>query len=158
MLQPKAEEHALDLILRYCPGTPRYFFGDGGRIRQIVTNLVNNALKFTQQGHVLITVERAENDHIRVAVSDTGIGIPAGKLTRLFEKFSQADSSITRRYGGTGLGLAISKQLVELMGGVLHAESCVGEGSTFAFTLPLALDPHPVTSPQPIADLNGLHV
>jgi signal transduction histidine kinase/DNA-binding response OmpR family regulator len=158
MLEPKAEERGLDLILRYCPGTPRYFLGDAGRIRQVLTNLVNNAVKFTHQGHVLITVERAPNDCVRVSVSDTGIGIAAGKLAGLFEKFIQADSSTTRRYGGTGLGLAISKQLVELMGGAIHAESRVGEGSTFAFTLPLALDPQPNTNPLPVAELNGLRV
>jgi CheY-like chemotaxis protein len=107
---------------------------------------------------VLITVTKAENDRIRVSVSDTGIGIPPEKIAGLFEKFSQADSSTTRRYGGTGLGLAISKHLVELMAGVLHAESRVGEGSTFAFALPLALDPQPSRSLQPIGDLNGLRV
>ena len=158
MLEPKAEERGLDLILRYCPGTPQYFCGDAGRIRQVVTNLVNNALKFTHQGHVLITVEREKNDRVRVSVSDTGIGVPAEKLAGLFEKFSQADSSTTRRYGGTGLGLAISKHLVEMMGGVIQAHSKVGEGSTFAFTLPLALDPQPNTAPLPMAELNGLRV
>jgi signal transduction histidine kinase/DNA-binding response OmpR family regulator len=158
MLEPKAEERGLDLILRYCPGTPRYFLGDAGRIRQVLTNLVNNAVKFTHRGHVLITVESEKNDRVRVSVSDTGIGIAAGKLAGLFEKFIQADSSTTRRYGGTGLGLAISKQLVELMGGAMHAESRVGEGSTFAFTLPLALDPQPNPNPLPVAELNGLRV
>jgi signal transduction histidine kinase/CheY-like chemotaxis protein len=158
MMEPKAEERGLDLILRYCPGTPRYFLGDAGRIRQVLTNLVNNALKFTHQGYVLITVEREKTDLLRVSVSDTGIGVAEEKLAGLFEKFSQADSSTTRRYGGTGLGLAISKHLVELMGGAIHAESRVGEGSTFAFTLPLALDPQPNTNPLPIADLNGLRV
>jgi signal transduction histidine kinase/CheY-like chemotaxis protein/ligand-binding sensor domain-containing protein len=158
MMEPKAEERGLDLILRYCPGTPRYFLGDAGRIRQVLTNLVNNALKFTHQGHVLITVEGEKNGRVRVSVSDTGIGVAEEKLAGLFEKFSQADSSTTRRYGGTGLGLAISKHLVELMGGAIRADSRVGEGSTFAFTLPLALDPQPNTNPLPIAELNGLRV
>ena len=158
MLEANAEERGLDLILRYCPGTPRYFFGDAGRIRQVVTNLANNALKFTHQGHVLITVESARNDRIRVSVTDTGIGVPTEQLAGLFDKFSQADSSTTRRYGGTGLGLAISKQLVELMGGAVYAESRVGQGSTFGFTLPLAPDPHPNTPPLPSADLHGLRV
>jgi signal transduction histidine kinase/DNA-binding response OmpR family regulator len=158
MLEPKAEERGLDLILRYRPGTPRYFLGDASRIRQVLTNLLNNAVKFTHQGHVLITVESEKNDRVRVSVSDTGIGIAAEKLAGLFEKFIQADSSTTRRYGGTGLGLAISKQLVELMGGAIHAESRVGEGSTFAFTLPLALDLQPDANPLPIEELNGLRV
>jgi CheY-like chemotaxis protein len=158
MMEPKAEERGLDLILRYCPGTPRHFFGDASRIRQVLTNLVNNAVKFTHQGHVLVTVESETNDRVRVSVSDTGIGVAPEKLAGLFEKFSQADSSTTRRYGGTGLGLAISKHLVELMGGAIHAESRVGEGSTFAFTLPLAPDPQPNTDPLPMAELNGLRV
>jgi CheY-like chemotaxis protein len=158
MMEPKAEERGLDLILRYCPGTPRHFFGDASRIRQVLTNLVNNAVKFTHQGHVLVTVESETNDRVRVSVSDTGIGVAPEKLAGLFEKFSQADSSTTRRYGGTGLGLAISKHLVELMGGAIHAESRVGEGSTFAFTLPLAPDAQPNTDPLPMAELNGLRV
>jgi CheY-like chemotaxis protein len=158
MMEPMAEERGLDLILRYCPGTPQYFLGDASRIRQVLTNLLNNAVKFTHHGHVLITVESAKNDRVRVSVADTGIGIADEKLAGLFEKFSQADSSTTRRYGGTGLGLAISKQLVELMGGAMHAESRVGEGSTFAFSLPLALDPQPDTDPLPIEELNGLRV
>ena len=158
MLEPKAGVKGLDLIVRYCPDTPRYFFGDAGRIRQVVTNLVNNALKFTHHGHVLITVEREKKDRIRVSVSDTGIGVPADKLASLFEKFSQADSSTSRRYGGTGLGLAISKHLVELMGGAIHASSRIGQGSTFDFTLPLQLDPNPHIAPLPVAELHGLRV
>jgi signal transduction histidine kinase/DNA-binding response OmpR family regulator len=158
MLAANAEERGLDLILQYRPGTPRFFLGDAGRIRQVVTNLANNALKFTHQGHVLITVESEKNGRIRVSVSDTGIGVPPEKLAGLFGKFTQADSSTTRRYGGTGLGLAISKHLVELMGGTVHAESRVGEGSTFAFALPLTPDPHPEPPPLPIADLDGLRV
>src|ERR1019366_8410955 len=90
MMEPKAEERGLDLILRYFPGTPRYFLGDASRIRQVLTNLVNNALKFTHQGHVLITVECEKNDRVRVSVSDTGIGVAEEKLACLFEKFSQA--------------------------------------------------------------------
>jgi signal transduction histidine kinase/CheY-like chemotaxis protein len=158
MLEPKAEEQGLDLIVRYRPGTPRYFLGDAGRIRQVLTNLLNNAVKFTHQGHVLITVEPEKNDSVRVSVSDTGIGVASDKLAGLFQKFSQGDASTTRRYGGTGLGLAISKQLVELMGGAIYAESRLGEGSTFTFTLPLAPAPQPDTNPLPLAELNGLRV
>jgi CheY-like chemotaxis protein len=105
---------------------------------------------------VLITAENADGHRIRISVSDTGIGIPTEKLAGLFEKFSQADSSTTRRYGGTGLGLPISKQLVELMGGVLRAESRLDEGSTFTFSLPLPLDPEPPVARQPNPDFSGL--
>jgi len=158
MLEPKAAEHNLDLIVRYCPGTPRHFAGDAGRVRQVVTNLVGNAIKFTHRGHVLITVESVSRQQIRVAVSDTGIGITAEKLAKLFHKFSQADSSTTRRYGGTGLGLAISRQLVELMGGAIYAESRPGEGSTFSFVLPLVPNARAEVDAFPPNDLAGLHV
>jgi signal transduction histidine kinase/ActR/RegA family two-component response regulator len=115
--------------------------GDAGRVRQIVTNLVNNAIKFTEKG--CVTIEAAWCDapdgatSWTVTVSDTGIGIPADRLPDLFQRFTQADSSTTRRYGGTGLGLAISRQLTELMNGSLEAESVVGEGSRFRVVLPL---------------------
>jgi signal transduction histidine kinase/CheY-like chemotaxis protein len=158
MLEPNAAEHGLDLIVRYCPGTPRQFAGDAGRVRQVVTNLVGNAIKFTDRGHVLVTVENVTERQIRVAVTDTGIGIAANKLAGLFNKFTQADSSTTRRYGGTGLGLAISRQLVELMGGTIYAESRLGAGSTFAFVLPLAPNPHAEEASLPWKDLAGLRV
>ena len=159
MLAPKAREKNLDLILQYPPNTPRDFRGDGGRIRQVITNLVGNAIKFTPSGHVLIAVDRETHEtgsgRIRVSVSDTGIGIPPEKIPLLFDKFSQADTSTTRRYGGTGLGLAISKQLVEMMGGSITVESRPGEGSSFAFTLSL---PQGTEGPAPLpaCDLAGL--
>jgi signal transduction histidine kinase len=162
MLATRADDKGLDLILQYPPQIPRHFRGDAGRIRQVVTNLLGNALKFTPTGHVLISVECKANDGhtgtIRVAVTDTGIGIPSDKAGSMFEKFSQADTSTSRRYGGTGLGLAISKQLVELMGGSIHVESRVGEGSTFWFMLPLPLDDQPCVAPAPVADLRNLRV
>ena len=140
MLQTKAEDNGLDLILRYPPGVPSEFTGDAGRIRQVVTNLVGNAVKFTRNGYVLVAVECTDQGsqaaRVRVSVTDTGIGIPPDKMTSLFEKFTQADTSTTRRFGGTGLGLAISKQLVDLMGGSIHVESQVNQGSTFWFTGP----------------------
>jgi signal transduction histidine kinase/ligand-binding sensor domain-containing protein/DNA-binding response OmpR family regulator len=143
MLAPNAHEKNVDLLLQYPSGTPRDFIGDGGRIRQVITNLVGNAIKFTPGGHVLIAVDGEPNEsgaaRMRVSVSDTGIGIPVEKIPLLFCKFSQADASTTRRYGGTGLGLAISKQLVELMGGSITVESRPGEGSCFFFTLSLPL-------------------
>jgi signal transduction histidine kinase/DNA-binding response OmpR family regulator len=160
MLAPRAEEKVVDIVLQYPPRLPSHFIGDAGRIRQVVTNLVGNAVKFTHKGHILITVECIENfggtAQMRVSVSDTGIGIPADKLKLLFQKFTQADTSTTRRYGGTGLGLAISKQLMELMGGGIGVHSTVREGSTFWFTLPLPLDAQPV--PIPATELQGLRV
>ena len=128
----------------------------------MVTNLVGNAVKFTAHGHILIDVEceieDAQSARMRVSVHDTGYGVPEQKLGALFQKFSQADSSTSRKYGGTGLGLAICKQLVQLMGGSIGVRSSVGEGSTFWFTLPLELDTHPQAAPVPVADLRELRV
>ena len=160
MLAPRADDKVLDLVLQYPPGLPTHFVGDAGRIRQVVTNLVGNAVKFTQRGHVLIKVEctRREDQlaHMVVSVTDTGIGIPPDKLHSLFQKFTQADTSTTRRYGGTGLGLAISKQLIELMGGSISVQSKPGQGSTFRFSLGLQLDSQP--APLTATELRGLRV
>jgi len=162
MLAPRIEDRELDVVLQYPPDVPRHFIGDAGRIRQVVTNLVGNAVKFTREGHVLITVNCESHDgekaHVRVSVEDTGPGIPAEKMGELFEKFSQVDASTTRKVGGTGLGLAISKQLVNLMGGEVGVTSQLGKGSTFWFTLPLQLDAQPHAEPTPVADLQGLRV
>jgi signal transduction histidine kinase/DNA-binding response OmpR family regulator/ligand-binding sensor domain-containing protein len=160
MLAPKSEEHRLDLVLEYPPGLPRYFVGDAGRIRQVTTNLLGNAVKFTRAGQVLLVVscdaQNGDYAEVRVSVKDTGAGIPDEKAGLLFQKFSQLDGSTSRRHGGTGLGLAISRQLVELMGGRIGVNSRLGEGSTFWFVLPLPLDPHPPAVPQPPPDLRGL--
>ena len=162
LLAHLAEEKGLDLLLQYPAVLPSHFVGDAGRIRQVLTNLIGNAVKFTKSGHVLIslTCERAGEGvaHMRLAVSDTGPGIPHEKLGLLFEKFNQLDGSTTRKYGGTGLGLAISKQLIVLMGGTVGVESRVGEGSTFWFSLPLLLDAQPQAVPAPAADLRNLRV
>jgi signal transduction histidine kinase/CheY-like chemotaxis protein len=143
MLAPRTEGRELDLLLEYPEGVPQQFVGDGGRMRQVLTNLVGNAVKFTAKGRVLITVAdeiAAEGRaNIRVSVRDTGVGIAPGKINLLFQKFSQVDGSITRKYGGTGLGLAISKQLVDLMGGRTGVESRLGVGSTFWFEVPLVV-------------------
>jgi signal transduction histidine kinase/CheY-like chemotaxis protein len=160
MLAPRAEEKNIDLVLEYPSAAPRYLLGDAGRIRQVVTNLVGNALKFTPCGQVLVSVrcesQAAEKATMRVSVEDTGPGIPADKLTSLFQKFSQADGSMTRQHGGTGLGLAICKLLMELMGGSIGVESKVGQGSTFWFSLTLPADPHPHETFAPLTELQDL--
>ena len=120
------------------PTSPTCLMGDAGRLRQIVVNLVGNAIKFTEQGEVVLEVEtRVVADHeveLEFAVRDTGIGIPPEKLAHIFEAFEQADTTNTRRHGGTGLGLAICRQLCELMRGKIWVESEVGKGTVFHFT------------------------
>jgi signal transduction histidine kinase len=158
----KAEKQGIELIVRYAPGLPQRVVADAGRIRQVLLNLVGNALKFTDKGHVMVSLERADAGgplaQIRFSVEDTGIGIEPDKLDAVFEKFTQADGSITRRYGGTGLGLSISKQLVELMDGTISVTSAPGCGSTFVFTLTMPVsDDEPVTA-TPLADLKGVRV
>ncbi len=134
----QAADKSLELELDYRAGTPRAFRGDAVRIRQVLTNLVGNAIKFTAKGHVKITIGDTPADgNIAISVQDTGIGISADRLDSIFEKFTQADASVTRRFGGTGLGLAISRQLVELMGGTLTVQSTPGQGSNFVASIPL---------------------
>ena len=141
LLAPTAHEKGIDLILRFSPSTPPWVVGDAGRIRQVLMNLVNNALKFTTEGHVYIDVSAVAGTEkittIHFNVKDTGIGIAREEVAKLFQKFSQGDSSTTREYGGTGLGLAICKQLVTLMTGKLGMESELGKGSSFWFRLNL---------------------
>ncbi|MEO9904387.1 ATP-binding protein [Nisaea sp.] len=138
LMQGRAEEKGLDFRCNVDPACPPHLKGDSARLRQILLNLVGNALKFTERGCVTISVEPgAASDSYRFSITDTGIGIPEDKLDRLFREFSQADSSTARQYGGSGLGLAICKQLVELMDGHVGVESRIGEGSTFWFELPL---------------------
>jgi signal transduction histidine kinase/DNA-binding response OmpR family regulator len=162
MLATKADEKKLDLVLEYVSGTPRHFVGDGGRIRQVVTNLVGNAIKFTPRGHIVIAVtcEQQIEGHawMRVSVTDTGIGIPEEKIGVLFDQFSQVDGSNTRNYGGTGLGLAISKRLVNLLGGTMGVVSRFGSGSTFWFTLPLQVDSQPAVMAVSVDELRGARV
>jgi two-component system, sensor histidine kinase and response regulator len=162
LLAAGASANGVDLLLAYPAGVPRRFVGDGPHIRQVVTNLVGNAIKFTSSGHVLISVKCTRRDEgdsrVRVSVTDTGLGIPQDKIGLLFEKFSQADGSDTRKYGGTGLGLAISKQLVNLMGGTIGVQSQPGEGSTFWFELPLGFDGEADDERAPVTVLAGLRV
>jgi signal transduction histidine kinase len=139
----KSAEKGLSLEVKRAPDTPLYVVGDAARIRQILANLVGNAVKFTNQGGVTVSVcleaPAGQDAMVRFRVQDTGIGIPEKKIGLLFEKFSQVDASHTRRFGGTGLGLAISKQLVELMGGKIGVESRVNQGTVFCFSLPLTV-------------------
>lgn len=162
LMASKAREKGLDLILRFSPETPARVVGDPGRIRQILINLSGNAIKFTSKGHVYLSVECEDwtgaQAHLRFSVTDTGIGIPVGKLGNVFERFTQADASTTRKYGGTGLGLSISKQLVELMGGTMGVESKLGEGSRFWFTLPLPVDLNPPDTAPIDIDMTGVRV
>ena len=136
LLSTQCQEKRLELLVDYSLDAPRELVGDAARVRQVITNLVGNAIKFTARGHVLIEVRRDGHDTVRVNVSDTGIGIPSDLQPTLFNKFVQADSTTTRRFGGTGLGLAICRQLVELMNGAVGMQSVEGEGSTFWFRLP----------------------
>lgn len=158
----KVAEKGLDFIIRYAPNTPRHVVGDAGRIRQILTNLLGNAIKFTAQGHVLISIHcENQTNHqaqLKFSVQDTGIGIAEDKIGRLFEKFMQADASTTRRFGGTGLGLAISKQLTELMGGHMGVASGLGHGSIFSFTLPLELPTEALSVAPARTILSGVRV
>lgn len=159
ILAPKAAEKGLELVCFIAEDVPSAVRGDPGRLRQILLNLANNAVKFTEEGEVVIRISlEAETDRqatIRFEVSDTGIGIPEDKLGSLFEAFSQADVSTTRKYGGTGLGLAISKQLSEMMGGQIGVESELGKGSTFWFTV--VLEKQPAGSREPVALPASLH-
>ncbi|MDX8504592.1 response regulator [Mesorhizobium captivum] len=140
LVSTRAKEKDLELIVRVQPGLDGQFVGDVGRLRQIVTNLLGNAVKFTDEGHVLVDVtgERVPaGTRLTISITDTGIGIPEGKLKLVFEKFSQVDTSSTRRHEGTGLGLAITSRLVEMMGGEIGVDSAEGKGSTFWFTVTL---------------------
>jgi signal transduction histidine kinase len=144
MLEPMAKRKGVDLVLDYPSDIPRLFVGDGGRIRQVIFNLVGNAVKFTSTGHISVAIQ-CEAQHtqyaeMRASVTDTGIGISSEKIGSLFERFSPAHISTARRYGGMGIGLAISKRLIELMGGAIHVKSEVGKGSTLWFTLSLKVE------------------
>ncbi|HHO0149547.1 TPA: response regulator [Enterobacter asburiae] len=136
---PGASEKGIELLVDIAPDVPDVLLVDGARLRQVLTNLLGNALKFTHQGEVILIVESGDDpNHWRFRVRDSGIGIPADKQKAIFEAFSQADNSTTRRYGGTGLGLTISSRLVAAMGGELTVTSEPGKGSEFSFVLPLS--------------------
>jgi signal transduction histidine kinase/CheY-like chemotaxis protein/HPt (histidine-containing phosphotransfer) domain-containing protein len=137
IVAPRARAKVIELDVSIAPDVPRFIRADAGRVRQVLINLLGNAIKFTEHGSVKLRVGLKDENTVRVDVVDTGIGIAEHQLPRLFQHFSQADASISRRFGGSGLGLAISKKLVERMGGTIGVESALGEGSTFWFELPL---------------------
>jgi signal transduction histidine kinase/CheY-like chemotaxis protein len=144
LLSPRAVEKGLELAVRVQPDLPTHFIGDFGHIRQVVINLMGNAIKFTDKGYVLLDVSGSvENGEGKLTfnITDTGIGIPAGKRQRIFEQFSQVDDATVQRERGTGLGLAISSKLVALMGGTIGVSSEEREGSSFWFTLDMPVDP-----------------
>jgi CheY-like chemotaxis protein len=154
LMMPQASQKGLDLSLSYANEVPDWFRADAAKIRQITLNFIGNALKFTANGSVAVMVDAVEASPeqvtVRIAVRDTGIGLSTEQQARLFEKFSQADSSTTRKYGGTGLGLAICRRLAEIMGGAVGVVSAPGTGSTFWATLPLtrAVAPQSATAPE----------
>ncbi len=145
LLHGKAQEKNIEMTWHVPPNIPQRLYGDPGRLRQILINLVTNAIKFTHEGSVTIQVRLLEEDQhqasIRFDIRDTGIGIPRDRLDKLFKTFSQVDASTTRKHGGTGLGLAISKKLTQMMGGDIDVESEPGRGATFWFTVQLSKGP-----------------
>ena len=151
----RAHQKGLELACHVLPGVPDALQGDPNRLRQIIVNLVGNAIKFTSQGEVVVRVHAVEESAdvavLHFAVTDTGIGISEEKHRTIFEAFTQADNSMTRKYGGTGLGLAISSRLVSMMGGRIWVDSKLGTGSTFHFTGRFNLQEAPVKLPQPVA-------
>ena len=163
-LAPRAHAKGLELAGQVAPNVPPALGGDPSRLRQILVNLIGNAVKFTETGEVVVRVESAPIEGERVAVtftvSDTGIGIPQEKHTTIFDPFTQADASTTRRFGGTGLGLTISSRLVALMGGSIQVDSEVGRGTTFEITLPFEIRAEAPAPPSPrkLTDLSGLDV
>jgi len=145
LLTSQIGDKELEIVVRYNPALPTQFTGDGGRIRQVITNLVGNAIKFTDKGHVLVTVDgsidpKMKSANIKISIEDTGIGIAPEKADQIFDKFEQVDNSTTRKFQGTGLGLAISKRLMHAMDGQIGMQSRPGHGSTFWLALSMPYD------------------
>jgi PAS domain S-box-containing protein len=161
LLASGAHAKRVAVICDIDPAVPSTMTGDPGRLRQVLTNLLSNAIKFTEAGEIVVSLERrvSANDlALRFAVADSGIGMTAATRDRLFEPFTQADSSTTRRYGGTGLGLAISRRLVQMMGGAIVVESEPGRGSTFSFEIPLGADAVAESASAPATSMRGKRV
>ncbi len=157
MLAPNAADKGVELLVRFAPNVPENIVADIGRVRQILINLVSNAVKFTEAGYVLVNISGQEIDdtaQLKFEVFDTGIGIPKDKLAVIFDAFNQAENSTTRRFGGTGLGLSITKRLIEAMGGTLCVMSQFGKGSVFHFELSFPCH-RPVQAPRPLPDFSG---
>lgn len=154
----KADAKNIELVTCIAEGVPKRVIGDPGRLRQIVLNLIGNAIKFTEVGQIVVTAKMADTNRIHVEVSDSGIGIPGEKLESIFADFTQVDSSISRKYGGTGLGLAICKKLVGLMNGRIWVESIEGHGSRFQFEveLPFVSAENTGERPSPPVGINAL--
>lgn len=161
LISIKAQEKGLEFYLRIRPGTPPLLMGDPGRIRQVILNLCSNAVKFTEAGHVLLDIEPTsvtdKTATVRFTVEDTGIGIPKDKMEKIFNKFDQADTSTTRRFGGTGLGLTISSQLVAMMGSRIDAESQMNKGSKFIFSVTFGIADDASETNLRLNDENKLH-
>jgi len=158
LLITNAQAKGLELIINYPVNMPSAFMGDAGRLCQVITNLVGNAIKFTQSGHITIDVSINLKDGfglVDIKIKDTGIGIAPDKLATIFEKFTQADGTTTRVYGGTGLGLTISKRIIEMMQGNINATSVLGEGSTFQFQIPLQRDLNAKTIAYDLTKITG---
>lgn len=159
LLAPKATVKGVEIVLRYDPELPEMFSGDVGRIRQIVTNVAGNAVKFTPEGHVAIDVSGTKSAlgyQLKISVTDTGIGIPKDRIQDVFRAFEQVDSAATRCFEGTGLGLAITTKLLSLMGGHITVESEAEKGSTFTITCQMQTAVDPDAAPSDLVDLDGL--
>ena len=161
LLAVKADQQGIDLVVRYAPDLQPGVVGDPGRVRQVLLNLLGNAIKFTREGHVLVSVSRelgtsGPDQRLRIEVQDTGIGIAEDRMEAIFTEFEQADNTTTRIHGGTGLGLAICRRLAELMGGMVSGISRVGDGSTFWMSLPLPETELADEPPPPQVDLHGV--
>ncbi len=145
-------DKSIEFVVSVAPNVPDHLVGDETKLRQVLVNLAGNAIKFTENGYVKVgvTLDQLDKQHcvLRFIIQDTGLGMDAGAMKRLFQSFSQADSSISRRFGGTGIGLALSQKLVELMGGTISAVSAPGQGSLFAFSLMLSLDSQAIAKPE----------